>query len=78
MNNSESILSKGAKMHHNVGGIDQILRIVLGVVICTIGVIYNNWWGLVGLIPLVTGTMSWCPLYNLVGLSSLKISKSET
>ena len=49
-------------MHHNVGGIDQILRIVLGVVICTIGVIYNNWWGLVGLIPLVTGTMSWFPL----------------
>ncbi|MGA0350739.1 MAG: YgaP family membrane protein [bacterium] len=65
-------------MHHNVGGIDQILRIVLGVVICTIGVIYNNWWGLVGLIPLVTGTMSWCPVYNLVGLSSLKISESET
>ena len=64
-------------MHHNVGRIDQILRIVLGV-ICTIGVIYNNWWGLVGLIPLVTGTMSWCPLNNLVGLSSLKISESET
>ena len=54
-------------MHHNVGGIDQILRIVLGVVISTIGVIYNNWWGLVGLIPLVTGTMSWCPLYNMKG-----------
>ena len=65
-------------MHLNVGGIDQILRIVLGVVICTIGVIYNNWWGLVCLIPLVSGTMSWCPLYNLVGLSSLKISESET
>ena len=65
-------------MHLNVGGIDQILRIVLGVVICTIGAIYNNWWGLVGLIPLVTGTMSWWPLYNLVGLSSLKISESET
>ena len=64
-------------MYHNVGGIDQILRIVLGV-ICTIGVIYNNWWGLVDLIQLVTGTMSWCPLYNLVGLSSLKISESET
>ena len=65
-------------MHHNVGGIDQILRIVLGVVICSIGVIYNNWWGLVGLIPLVTGTMSSCPLYNLLELSSLKISESET
>ena len=65
-------------MHLNVGGIDQILQIVLGVVICTIGVIYNNWCGLVGLIPLMTGTMNWCPLYNLVGLSSLKISESET
>ena len=65
-------------MHLNVGGIDQILRIVLGVVICTIGEICNNWWGLVGLIPLVTGTMNQCPLYNLVGLSSLKISESET
>ena len=64
-------------MNHNVGGIDQILRIVLGV-IYTIGVIYNNWWGMAGQIPLVTGTMSWCPLYNLVGLSSLKISESET
>ena len=64
-------------MHHNVGGIDQILRIVPGV-ICTIGVIYNNWWGMVGLVPLVTGTMSLCPLCNLVGLSSLKISESET
>ena len=65
-------------MHHNVGGIDQILRIVLGVVICTIGVIYNNWRGMIGLIPLVTGTMIWCPFYNLVGLSSLKISEAET
>ena len=65
-------------MHHNVGGIDQILRIVLGVVICSIEVIFNNWLGMVGLIPLVTGTMSWYPLYNLVGLSSLKISESET
>ena len=64
-------------MYHNVGGIDQILRIVLGV-ICTIGVIYINWWGLVGLIPLVTGTMNWCPLCYLLGLSSLKISVSET
>ena len=65
-------------MHHNVGGIDQILRIVLGVVICTIREIYNIWWGMAGLIPLVTGTMSWCPFYNLVGLSSLKISEADT
>ena len=65
-------------MYHNVGGIDQILRIDLGVVIFTIGEIYNNWWGLVGLIPLVTGIMSWCLLYYLVGLSSLEISEAET
>ena len=78
MNYSESILSKGQKCITMSGQSIKFYRIVLGVVIFTIGVIYNNWWGLVGLIPLVTGTMSWCPLYNLVGLSSLKISESET
>ena len=65
-------------MHYNVEAIDQILRIVLRVVIFTIGMIYNNLWGMVGLIQLVTGTMSWCPIYTLVGLSSLKISEYET
>ena len=66
-------------MNRNVGTIDQISRIIFGVVISTFGVFYNScWWGLLGFIPLVTGTMNWCPLYELVGLSTLKSNHSVT
>ena len=46
-------------MNRNVGTIDQISSIIFGVVISTFGDFYNSWWGLLGFIPLVTGTMSW-------------------
>ena len=65
-------------MNRNIATIDQILRIIMGVVLSTFGVFYNSWWGLLGFIPLVTGTMSWCPLYDLVGLSTLKSYHSVT
>ena len=50
-------------MKCNVGTTDRIIRIVLGLVIIGLGVFFNNWWGLVGIIPLVTGLFKWCPLY---------------
>mgnify|MGYP000214483612 CR=1 FL=1 len=58
-------------MTKNVGGIDRILRIVLGLVLIgltvsgTIGV-----WGWVGVVPLATGALGWCPLYTLLGINS--------
>ena len=67
MNYSESILSKGQKCITMSEESIKYNESFIGVVICTIGVIYYNWWGMVGLIPLVTGTMSWCPLYNMKG-----------
>jgi hypothetical protein len=53
----------------NVGGIDRILRIVAGLVL--IGLALTGVfapWGWVGIIPLVTGLMSWCPAYTLFGI----------
>ena len=58
-------------MKTNVGGIDRILRIVLGLVLIgltlagTIGV-----WGWIGVVPLATGFMSFCPLYTLIGMNT--------
>ena len=55
-------------MKSNVGGIDRILRIVIGLVLIgltltgTIGV-----WGWVGVVPLATGLMGWCGAYALFG-----------
>lgn len=58
-------------MKSNVGGIDRILRIVAGVVLVglaatnTVGV-----WGWIGIVPLATGAMGFCPLYPLIGLNT--------
>lgn len=58
-------------MKANVGGIDRIARIVVGLLLIaltltgTIGL-----WGWIGLVPLGTGLFSFCPLYPLLGLST--------
>ncbi|MCU7802362.1 MAG: DUF2892 domain-containing protein [Candidatus Thiodiazotropha sp. (ex Lucinoma annulata)] len=60
-------------MKHNVGGIDRTLRIIVGLVVIGWGVYAQNWWGAIGLIPLLTGVIGWCPAYLPFGLSSCKI-----
>ncbi len=59
-------------MTQNVGGIDRILRILAGLAIIAWGVYAHNWLGAIGLVPLVTGLLSWCPVYLPLGLSSRK------
>lgn len=59
-------------MKQNVGGIDRILRLVVGLALIGWGVMTNNWWGAVGVIPLFTALVSWCPLYLPFGLSTKK------
>lgn len=50
-------------MCKNVGGIDKTLRIILGIIIIALGVINGSLLGVIGLIPLLTGIIGWCPLY---------------
>ncbi|NQU54236.1 MAG: DUF2892 domain-containing protein [Bacteroidetes bacterium] len=50
-------------MKFNVGTIDRLMRIVLGLIIAILGVWLESWWGLVALVPLATGLIKWCPLY---------------
>ncbi len=50
-------------MKLNMGKLDRSLRVVLGLVILAIGIIYQSWWGLIGLVPLGTAFIGWCPLY---------------
>ena len=60
-------------MKHNVGGIDRALRIIVGLVVIGWGVYAQNWWGAIGLVPLLTGVIGWCPAYLPFGLNSCKI-----
>jgi sulfite exporter TauE/SafE len=61
-------------MKANVGGIDKILRIVAGIVVIALGFYFKSWWGAVGLIPLLTGLINWCPLYVPFKCSTKKVA----
>lgn len=58
----------------NVGGIDRLLRIVLGLVlIALVFVGPQTPWGWIGLVPLLTGLFRTCALYSLLGISTCKV-----
>lgn len=59
-------------MKSNVGGIDRIVRFIVGLAIVVAGLVFQSWWGLVGIIPIFTATINWCPLYLPFGLSTCK------
>lgn len=59
-------------MKQNMGTADRIIRAVVGLGILGAGYYFKSWWGLVGLIPLGTAFVSFCPAYLPFGLSTLK------
>ncbi|QWD91559.1 DUF2892 domain-containing protein [Polynucleobacter sp. MWH-Braz-FAM2G] len=58
-------------MKSNVGGMDRMLRILVGLVLIglaatgTVGV-----WGWIGVVPLATGLFKFCPAYTVLGINS--------
>lgn len=61
-------------MKANVGSIDRMLRVVVGLVL--IGLAATGavgWWGWLGIIPLGTALVGWCPAYALLGIDSCKV-----
>lgn len=60
-------------MKSNVGGIDRILRIVIGAVLTILAITGQvGVWGWIGLPVLATGLIGWCPPYSLLGISTCK------
>ncbi len=60
-------------MKSNVGGIDRILRIVVGLVLIGLAATGTvGWWGWLGVVPLATGAIGWCPPYAMFGWSTCK------
>lgn len=63
-------------MKSNVGGIDRILRIVLGLVLIGLTLTGNiGMWGWLGVVPLATGAIGWCPPYAILGFSTCSMKK---
>jgi hypothetical protein len=60
-------------MTKNVGGIDKIIRIVLGLALIAATLMGAlPVWGWIGIVPLATGLMGWCPPYAILGFSTCK------
>nr|WP_315489536.1 DUF2892 domain-containing protein [uncultured Rhodoferax sp.] len=63
-------------MKTNEGGVDRIARIAAGLVLIglaatgTVGV-----WGWLGIVPLATGALGWCPLYTVLGINTCPANK---
>jgi len=64
-------------MQQNVGGLDRSLRIIVGLAIIAAGFYFQSWWGAVGVIPLLTGSLGWCPAYLPFGISSCACDKKK-
>ena len=66
-------------MTKNVGTIDRVLRIVAGLVLLGYALIgpetgYNVW-GFIGIVPLATALLGWCPAYTLFGIKTCPASQ---
>lgn len=58
-------------MKMNVGGFDRIARIVVGILLIVLTLAdVIAWWGWIGVVPLVTGLMKFCPLYRILGINT--------
>lgn len=59
-------------MKVNVGGIDRVLRIVAGLALITWALLGGPVWAWIGIAPLATGLLNFCPAYGIFGISTCK------
>ena len=60
-------------MNKNIGPVDRWIRIIVGVVLIALAISGSiGAWGWIGIIPLATALINFCPLYLLIGFSSNK------
>lgn len=62
-------------MQKNVGGIDKIARIVVGIALIVWAIAGGPVWAWIGLLPLATGLLGWCPAYTLLGIKTCPMKK---
>lgn len=64
-------------MKVNEGSIDRVVRIVAGLVLISLVFIGpQSPWGWIGILPLATGLICWCPAYTLFGIDTCKMKKA--
>jgi len=62
-------------MKANEGSLDRFIRVILGLIILSLWFVLQGnarYLALIGLIPLITGIIGWCPLYSIFGIKTCK------
>lgn len=59
-------------MNANIGNLDRLIRVLIGLALLAAGFIFNAWWGVFGIIPLATAAIRWCPAYVPFGFSTCR------
>ncbi|MCU9836663.1 MULTISPECIES: DUF2892 domain-containing protein [Ruegeria] len=63
-------------MTRNEGTLDRAARIILGLILLSLTVVGpQTMWGLIGIVPLLTGLVGSCPLYSIFGISTCPLKK---
>ncbi|PHR59828.1 MAG: hypothetical protein COA47_08555 [Robiginitomaculum sp.] len=71
-------------LKNNEGGLDRIVRILVGALLVggvfmggQFGMGWLNPWGWIGLVPLVTGLIGWCPAYAILGIKTCPMKSAD-
>jgi hypothetical protein len=70
---------KEGKMTTNVGSMDRILRVVLGLALLAFAIFSGHsyaWLGYIGIVPLATAALGTCPLYSILGISTCPVKRT--
>lgn len=59
-------------MQRNIGTTDKIVRVVAGLAILVLGIALKSWWGVIGVIPVLTAFVGICPAYIPFGISTCR------
>lgn len=63
-------------MTRNEGNLDRVLRAVVGLVLIALAATGTiGAWGWIGVVPLVTAAMGWCPLYRVLGINTCSLKR---
>jgi hypothetical protein len=65
-------------MNKNIGALDRSLRVIGGLILISLVFVGpHSLWGWIGIIPLATALIGWCPLYTLLGINTGTTGKGE-
>lgn len=57
-------------MNKNVGNLDKTVRLIVGILIIVAGYMNDSLFGAIGLIPIITALIGWCPLYTILKINT--------